>query len=104
MKNWDKIEFQLREGVFLKNICDENILFAVKDAADYCRHVQTVNETAAYFWTKLSEGKSVEQIIKDAAIEFEISENEIRSDFFCLLDQFYQLGYILVNQDGGQRI
>lgn len=99
MINWDEISFKLRSNVFLERICDEYALFAIREASDYCKHMQTINETAAYFWEKLEQSTNVTKLIQEASVDFEVDESIIRSDLFGLLEMMHSAGYIVIEEN-----
>ena len=103
MKDWAQIKFAVRENVILDQICDEYVLFAIRDAAKYCRHMQTINETAAYFWELLEEENDVQKIIYRASEEFEVDSERIRHDFYTLLDQLERMNYLVLIEEKGEK-
>lgn len=67
-------DWRLREGVLLTHIHGVSLLVADKKARKYCRFASRVNETGAFFWRQLSEGRHREEILAAMHREYEIPE------------------------------
>lgn len=67
-------DWRLREGVLLTHIQGVSLLVADKTARKYCRFASRVNETGAFFWQLMSEGKTREAILTAMQQEYEIPE------------------------------
>ena len=86
---------QIREGIVLKNICGEWLLIAVGDAANDCLYVRQINETMAYFWQLIEEGRSTEEIINQAQEDYDAPVEVIRRDVHNLIKNLYDMNYLI---------
>ena len=75
-----------REGIILKNVCDSWLLIAVGEAAQHCLYVREINDSLAWYWQEIQQGKEKEEIVTDALETFEASEEMIRKDLDKLID------------------
>lgn len=90
-------DYQIRDGIVLKNICGEWLLVAVGEASEHCMYVRRVNDTLAFFWQHIVSGKTFEQIIADAAEEYDASEDQLGKDLQVLIGQLCKAGYLIAN-------
>lgn len=95
MRDWKNEVLKIRENVILEEICGEYVLFAIKEAGEHCRYMQTLNETAGYFWKMLEEGLLFSKMVSKASGDFGISEDIIEADLINLLNQFDEMNYLL---------
>ncbi len=91
------MDFRIRDGIVLKNICGEWLLIAVGEASKHCMYVRRVNDTLAFFWQQIESGKTLEQIIAVAAEEYDASEEQIDKDLRRLLKQLYEAKYLITD-------
>ncbi|MCR4673173.1 MAG: PqqD family protein [Lachnospiraceae bacterium] len=86
---------RIREGVLLRNVCGEWLLIAVGDAARHCMYVRQINDTLAYYWQMIEEGKTEEEIITAAREEYDASPEVIEKDVRELIRQLYDMNYLV---------
>lgn len=89
-----------REGIILKNVCDSWLLIAVGEAAQHCLYVREINDSLAWYWQEIQQGKEKEEIVTDALETFEASEEMIRKDLDKLIDDLYEMNYLLKEEEG----
>lgn len=65
------MKYTVIPGVILTKICDEDFLVATGPARGRVPYVEGINSTGAYFFSKINEGISTEEIIKDAVKLYE---------------------------------
>ena len=86
---------QIREGIVLKKICGEWLLIAVGEAADHCMYVRQINDTLAFYWQKLEQGFSEEEIVSLAQEEYDAPADVIRTDLMGLIKDLYKKHYLI---------
>ena len=59
------MKYTVIPGVILTKICDEDFLVATGPARGRVPYVEGINSTGAYFFSKILDGFSTEEIIKD---------------------------------------
>lgn len=89
------MRYKVRDGILLKNICDEWLLIAVGEAAEHCLYVRHVNDTLAWYWQRISQGLPIEEIVAEAESCFEASRAQIKADLDNLVEQLFKAGYLL---------
>lgn len=90
------MNYKIRDGIILKNICDEWLLIAVGDAGEFCEYVRHINDTFAWYWKEIENCVPVEQIIIDASEEFDVSEDIIKKDINDLIRQLIDMNYLIM--------
>lgn len=93
------MKYRIREGVILRNICDEWMLIAVGEAADHCLYVRHINDSFAWYFKLIEEGLSRDDIIDRTVEYYDASKEDISKDFDILTDQLYELGYLIDGKD-----
>ena len=86
---------KIREGIVLKKICGEWLLIAVGEAADHCMYVRQINDTLAFYWQKLEQGMSEEEIVRAAQEEYDAPVDVIRTDLKRLIRDLYKKQYLI---------
>ena len=61
------MKYTVIPGVILTKICDEDFLVATGPARGRVPYVEGINSTGAYFFSKILDGLSTEEIIKQAS-------------------------------------
>ncbi len=89
------MNYRVREGIILRNICDEWLLIAVGVASQHCMYVRQVNETLAFYWTLIEKGKSKKEIVQAAMDNFEVSEEQAEQDIENLISQLVKMNYLI---------
>ena len=86
---------RIREGIILRNICGEWLLIAVGKAARHCMYVRQVNDTLAYYWERIAEGLSTEEIIAQACEDYDAPAEMIERDVNRLISRLYEMHYLV---------
>ncbi len=89
-----------REGIILKNVCDSWLLIAVGEAAQHCLYVREINDSLAWYWQEIQQGKEKQEIVTDASETFEATEETIRRDLDKLIDDLYEMNYLIKEEEG----
>lgn len=98
------VDWRLREGIILTEIQGVYLLVANKKARKHCRFASRVNETGAFFWKLLSEGKLREEIIAAIRQEFEMPEETDPEEDFNLFLLSLQENHYIISEDEGNEI
>ncbi len=89
------MKYKVRDGVLLRNICDEWLLIAAGEAAKHCLYVRQVNDTLAWYWQRVAKGLDTEKIIDEAETVFDASRQQIEKDLNILTEQLRAMGYLV---------
>lgn len=90
---------KIREGILLKNICGAWLLIATGEAAEHCMYVREINDSLAFYWQKIAEGKAKEEIIQETLDRFDVSEELARKDLDLLIEQLYSMNYLIREEE-----
>lgn len=88
------MKYTVLPGVILAKICDEDFLVATGPARGRVPYVEGINSTGAYFFSKLSDGLSTNEILKQASELYETPESTIAPSFERFLADLQAAGYI----------
>ena len=83
------MKYTVIPGVILTKICDEDFLVATGPA-----RVEGINSTGAYFFSKILDGLSTEEIIEDAVKLYETPEEVIAPSFERFIESLLRSGYL----------
>ena len=75
------MKYTVIPGVILTKICDEDFLVATGPARGRVPYVEGINSTGAYFFSKILDGLSTEEIIKQASELYKTPESTIAPSF-----------------------
>lgn len=89
------MKYTLQADVALVSICDKHFLVAAGDARGKVPYIKGINAPGAYFWHLLEQETDTEEIIRQAALDYETSEGNARAAFENFADSLKQNGYIL---------
>ena len=87
-------KYRVREGVILKEVAGEYMLLASGKASAVCPMMKMLNESGAFIWKELAEGKSLEEIEADAAEKYETPRTEIREALTRMIESMVRYGYL----------
>ena len=85
---------KIKEGYILKEIAGSFIVVAVGSAALDFNGVITLNETGAFLWKVLSEGKDEAELITAMMGEYEIDEQTAKADIAAFLKKLSDEGLL----------
>ena len=84
------MKYTVIPGVILTKICDEDFLVATGPVP----YVEGINSTGAYFFSKILDGLSTDEIIKQASELYKTPESTIAPSFDRFLSSLLSTGYI----------
>jgi hypothetical protein len=88
--------YMTRPGVVLTSICGEYMLLAAKAAREHCPYMTQLNESSAFLWRELEQGKTPVELEHAVLEEYEITEPaSARQAIENFVDQMQQMGYLL---------
>ena len=93
------MDYRVRDGIILRNVCDVWLLIAVGEAAEHCLYVRQVNDTLVWYWQRIAKGKSKDEIIDEAESVFDASKTQLESDLNELKSQLHSMGYLVSASD-----
>ena len=87
---------KLKEGFVLREVCGEKIIVGEGLNAIDFGHLISVNETAAWIWSKAAEqGEfTVESLSAALCEEYDVTPEIAQSDVKALLDRWIELGIV----------
>lgn len=88
------MKYTVIPGVILTKICDEDFLVATGPARGRVPYVEGINSTGAYFFSKILDGLSTDEIIKQASELYKTPESTIAPSFDRFLSSLLATGYI----------
>lgn len=91
--------YRVRDGVVLKCICGEYLLFAIGEAAEHCLYVRQINDSFAFFWELIAAGLEEDAVVKRAMEEFDAPEELLRTDYRKLLCELFSMGYLIPEKE-----
>ena len=78
-----------------RTVAGQHVLVSIGEGlADFRGYIQ-MNETAAFLWEQLREGKTKEELLKALTEQFDVDENTARKDLDNCLDLLLSKGMIL---------
>ncbi len=75
------------------------MLVATLEARGKCDYVKQLNSTAAYYWTLLEKGFSLEEMTEMASVRFGVSRQRIRPGLVSFINTLILEGYLLVEEE-----
>ena len=93
------MEYRVRDGVVLKCICGEHLLFAIGEAAEHCLYVRQINDSFAFFWQLTADGLDEDAVVMRAKEEFDAPEELLRADYRRLLRELVSMGYLIPGEE-----
>ena len=90
--------YKTRTGVVLTEICGEYLLVAAKALLDRCPYVTQVNESTAFVWKELKEGRTMEELLRAAVSEYGDDPGEIEASLGKIVKEMYGLGYLVTEE------
>ena len=88
------MNYEVRDGILLRNICGEWLLIAVGEASKHCLYVRQINDTLAWYWQRIAKGSNTKEIIDEAEACFDAPRKQIEKDLKDLMIQLCAMGYL----------
>ena len=85
---------KIKEGLILREVAGNYIVVAVGDAVKTFNGVINLNETGAFLWRNLSEGKDEQGLVDALLGEYEVSEDVARADVKKFIDKLTGAGLV----------
>ena len=88
------MKYTVIPGVILTKICDEDFLVATGPRPRPRPVCRGINSTGAYFFSKILDGLSTEEIIEDAVKLYETPKEVIAPSFERFIESLLRSGYL----------
>lgn len=85
-----------KNDFILQSVKGENVLFPVGEALQTFNGIVTLNDTGAFLWKCLSDGKSVSALLREVVTVFEVEPEQARLDIQEFLEDALKWGLIEV--------
>ena len=85
---------KIKEGFILRKMNNMNIVVAVGKAVKSFNGYITLNETGTFFWEKLANGTTKEDLISAVLAEYDVDEETARNDVELFIDNLTKNGLI----------
>lgn len=83
---------KLNQEFVLREIAGDYILIPIASADDVFNGVITLNDTGAFIWKQIEDGKNIEDIVNALQNEYEVTGEIAKRDIQKLCDNFKKLG------------
>lgn len=93
-------QIKILPGVVLVSVCGEHILVATREARKKVPYVQQINSAAAFYWKLLQEGVALDEIARQAACEYRMSNRQAAGAVIDCLKKMQQRGYLMIEDAG----
>ena len=90
--------YTLQTGVVLVTICDENFLVAAGEARGKVPYIEGVTRPGAYFWRLLESHMDTDEIIQQAASDYNVPEETAKIAFDGFADSLQKKGYLVFGE------
>ncbi len=87
--------YKIKEGFVVRKIGDSYVVVAVGKRSKDFHGVITLNETGAFLFEKLIEGRTKEDLIKDLLAEYDVTEENANKDVDNFLNNLIKGDLIL---------
>ena len=85
---------KIKEGLILREVAGNYIVVAVGDAVKSFNGVINLNETGAFLWKNLAEGKEQNQLVEALLEEYEVDKEIAVADVKKFLDKLTEAGLV----------
>ena len=87
--------YTLQKGVVLATVCDKNFLVASGEARGKVPYIEGVTRPGAYFWRLLEARMDTDEIIRQAALDYNVPEETAKLAFEKFADILQKKGYLV---------
>lgn len=85
---------KIKDGLILREVAGNYIVVAVGDAVKTFNGVINLNETGAFLWKNLADGKNEEQLIDALLSEYEVERELATADVKKFIDKLTEAGLV----------
>lgn len=90
--------YTLQKGVVLATVCDEHFLVAAGEARGKVPYIEGVTRPGAYFWRLLESHRDTDEIIRQAAADYNVPEETAKLAFERFAGSLQKKGYLLFSE------
>lgn len=88
------MRYEMIDNIVLLKVLDQYMIVLAMGENGPVPYTNTVNETGAFYFNLLKEGKSVDEMVEMAVLTYETSKEEVEPGLMKFLDLFEKIGYI----------
>ena len=89
--------YKTRPGIEIIHVCGTHLLIATWSTCDVCPHVMQLTKGAAFTWSLLQKGKTLDVITRLLAESSHSPVAEVREQLDALIETFVTNGYLLAD-------
>lgn len=90
--------YHIQPDVVLATICEETFLIAAGEARGKAPYIKGITGPGVYFWKMLEQQMPLEDIIRQAAKDYSVSEEDATEGFWDFFNVLKEDGYIIVSE------
>lgn len=90
--------YHLQQDVVLVPICGEQFLIAAGAARGKVPYIEGVTQPGAYFWRLLEQQRSVDDMIRQAAQDYQATEDVAAAAFWKFARLLQEKGYLTMDE------
>ena len=91
--------YTVQKDVVLVTVCDENFLVATGEARGKVRYIEGVTRPGAYFWRQLEAHTDTDEIIRQAASDYNAPEETAKLAFEKFTSSLQKKGYLTLDKE-----
>lgn len=93
------MNWRLRDGVVLTCVCEQFVLVGCSITRGKCPYMMQINDSAAFIWKEMDQGKTFEEIKQDLCKEYEVSDDtDIEEVIISFEKMLEENGYIVLEE------
>ena len=85
---------KIKSGYVIRQVMGNYVVIATGEESRGFHGMVKLNETAANIWSYISEGKSEEDIVSLTIAEYDVEEQQLRSDVQKTIKTLIQQGFV----------
>lgn len=86
---------KIAEGFILRQVAGSYIVVAVGKAASTFNGIVNLNDTGAFLWKQLEDGKTEEQLVSALLDEYEVEKDVAEKGVTAFIDKLTKAGLII---------
>lgn len=75
----DGARYRIRDGYILRRIAGEAVIVPIASDAVITNGMMTPNDTAAFMWQAFSQPSTIDQVVEQGLLEYEVEEKTLRN-------------------------
>lgn len=89
------MKYRKQPGIVMETICGQSLLIATIEAREYCPYLTKLDESSAFIWKMIEDGRTTDEMVSEIVREYGISKEEAEHALMAFLNGMEENHFII---------